>query len=180
MAQFQVPQFLDIESKIVGPLTLKQFGFIAAPALISFFLFFTLNTVIWIIITAILMIAGAAFAFVKINGRPLFVVTIHAITFFWQPKTYIWKRPVIKEVIEVPTVSAKRATIEAKRSALQSALQSISGISKLFLDLTTTKNPIPKREKVVPKKTISEIKEQYQVFRKISGEQQVAKRVDYR
>lgn len=179
MAQFQVPQFLDIESKIVGPLTLKQFGFLAVPFLISFFLFFTLNTFIWVVVSAILFLAGAAFAFLKVNGRPLYVVTIHAINFFWQPKTYFWKRPIVTEVVNVPEPT-KTPSIEAKRSAFQSAMQSISGISKLFLDLTTTKNPIPKREKVVPKKTIAEIKEQYQVFRKISGEKQVAKRVDYR
>ena len=175
MAQFQVPQFLDIESKIVGPLTLKQFAFIAAPVLISFFLFFTLNTIVWVIIAAILILTGAAFAFIKLNGRPLYIMTIHAVTFFWQPKTFFWKRPLVQEVVNVPTV-----TVEAKRSALQTAMQGISGISKLFQDLTTTKNPIPKREKVVPKKTITEIKEQYQVFRRVSGEQQVARRVDYR
>ncbi len=102
-------------------------------------------------------------------------MAIHAVTFFWQPKTFFWKRPLVQEVVNVPT-----ATVEAKRSALQTALQGISGISKLFQDLTTTKNPIPKREKVVPKKTITEIREQYQVFRRVSGEQQVARRVDYR
>ncbi len=178
MAQFEVPQFIDIESKIVGPLTLKQFGFIAAPALISFFLFFVLNTAIWVMICIVLMSFGGAFAFVKINGRPLYMLSFLAAKFFWQPKMFLWKRPVIKETFEIPQV--KPQTVEAKRSALDLASSGISQISKLWQDMTTTKNPIPKREKVIPKKPISDIKEQYQVFRRISGEKEVARRIDYR
>ena len=30
--QFPVPQFTDVEDKIIGPLTLKQFGIILPPA----------------------------------------------------------------------------------------------------------------------------------------------------
>jgi hypothetical protein len=178
MAQFEVPQFIDLESKIVGPLTLRQFAFVAAPALISFFLFFLLNTVIWVIMFIIFMIVGAAFAFIKINSRPLYVLALLAIKFFWHPKMFLWKRPIIKETIEIPTV--KPQTIEAKRSALGLATAGLSQVSKLWQDLTTTKNPIPKREKTIPKKSITEIREQYQVFRRMSGEKQVARRIDYR
>ena len=178
MAQFEVPQFIELESKIVGPLTLRQFAFIAAPALISFFLFFVLNTVIWVMLLVILMVAGASFAFIKINGRPLYALALLSLKFFWQPKMFLWKRPVIKETIEIPEV--KRQTVEAKRSSLSLATAGLSQVSKLWQDLTTTKNPIPKREKTIPKKSIAEIKEQYQVFRRMSGEKQVARRVDYR
>jgi hypothetical protein len=178
MAQFEVPQFIELESKIVGPLTLKQFAFIAAPALLSFLLFFVLNTVIWVLLLVILMIVGASFAFIKINNRPLYMLALLALKFFWRPKMFLWKRPVVKEIIEIPT--ARPQTIESKRSALSLATAGLSQISKLWQDLATTKNPIPKREKAIPKKSIAEIKEQYQVFRKMSGEKQVARRIDYR
>ena len=46
--------------------------------------------------------------------------------------------------------------------------------------MTTTKNPIPKREKILPKAMLQEVQEQYQVFRKLSGEREIAKRVDFR
>jgi len=176
MAQFQVPQYIDLESKIVGPLTLKQFGFIAAPALVCFFLFFVLGLGLWIIFTIILMSAGAAFAFVKVGGRPLYVIALFALSFFWKPKLFLWKRPIVEDVIEVP---ARRA-IEQKRSALQSATAAFSSVGKLWQDLTTSKTPIPKREKTIPKRPVSEIKEQYQVFKRITGEKEVARRIDYR
>ena len=178
MSQFEVPQFIELESKIVGPLTLRQFAFIAAPALVSFFLFFALNTVIWVMLTVILVVAGAAFAFIKINSRPLYALAFLSVKFFWQPKMFLWKRPIVKEAIVIPEV--KRQTVEAKRSALGIAASGLTQVSKLWQDLTTTKNPIPKREKAIPKKSITEIQEQYQVFRRMSGEKQVARRVDYR
>jgi len=178
MAQFEVPQFIELESKIVGPLTLKQFAFIAAPVMVSFFLFFTLNTIIWVMLTVILVVAGAAFAFIKISSRPLYTLAFLSVKFFWQPKMFLWKRPIVKETIVIPEI--KRQTVETKRSALSIAASGLTQVSKLWQDLTTTKNPIPKREKAIPKKSIAEIQEQYQVFRRMSGEKQVARRMDYR
>ncbi|KKS82758.1 MAG: hypothetical protein UV58_C0005G0012 [Candidatus Wolfebacteria bacterium GW2011_GWC1_43_10] len=181
MAQFEVPQFIDVESKIVGPLTLKQFGLIAVPSLASFFLFFVLARFLWVIVAFILVMAGVLFAFIKIGGRPLYLITIYAFQFLWKPKLYLWRRAVVQEEIAIPSPAGGLSAVSAKRNALKSAATGVYGsVTKLWQNLTTTKNPIPKREKAVPKKSISEIKEQYMVFRKVSGEREVAKRVDYR
>lgn len=177
MSQFEVPQNIDLESKIVGPLTLKQFGFVAAPALMCFFLFFVLSMGVWIVVTIILASVGISFAFIKINGRPLYVLAFLSFKFFWRPKLYLWKRPVTEEVMNIPE---PRKSVEAKRNSLKSAMGGLSSVGKLWQDLTTRKTPIPKREKTVPRHSISEIKEQYQVFRRITGEKEVARRVDYR
>jgi len=37
---FVLPQFIDMEAKIVGPLTLKQFGFVGVGTTISFLILF--------------------------------------------------------------------------------------------------------------------------------------------
>jgi len=88
---------------------------------------------------------------------------------------------VVQEEIAIPSPAGGLSAVSAKRNALKSAATGVYGsVTKLWQNLTTTKNPIPKREKAVPKKSISEIKEQYMVFRKVSGEREVAKRVDYR
>ena len=174
MAQFTVPQFIDFESKIVGPLTLKQFAFVALPALICFFLFFVLNLVVWILVTIVLLSIGATFAFIKIGGRPLYMVALYGLKFFWEPKLFLWRRPlVLHEAVAIPSV-------EHTRQNLKDIVPDFSKVGKLFQDLTTTKNPIPKREKTPPRKSIQEIQEQYQVLRRITGEREVARRIDYR
>jgi len=174
--QFQVPQNIDIESKIVGPLTLKQFAFVGGPALMSFFLYFVLSFPLWVAMTVILVPLGIAFAFIKIGGRPFFIVTLLALRYYWQPKLYLWQRPIIEEVVAIPM--PQRA--EARRGALQMALVGISSVGKLWQDITTTKNPLPQREKVLPQRSVGEIQEQYQVFRRLTGEKDVARRIDYR
>jgi hypothetical protein len=173
MAQFSVPQFIDIESKIVGPLTIRQFAIIAVPALLAFALFFVLNIFFWVPIAVVLVSLAVSFAFVKIGGRPLYKIAVYALKFFWQPKLYLWKPAVVTEKIVIPE-------IERKRFELKTLIPDFSKVNKLWQDMTTTKNPIPKREKILPQNTLGEIKEQYQVFRKLSGEREIAKRVDFR
>ncbi len=173
MSQFAVPQFIDVESKIVGPLTIKQFVMIALPSLLAFVLFFVINLVFWIPIAVIFVAGGISFAFVKIGGRPLFMICLYALKFFWQPKLYLWKPAIIEEKIVIPE-------IQHKRLELKSIIPDFSKVNKLWQDMTTTKNPIPKREKMLPKKSLDDIQEHYEVFRKLSGEREIAKRVDFR
>lgn len=100
--QFQVPQFIETESKIVGPLTLKQFLYIAAAGLLSFFMFFILKTFAWIILTALVATFAVSFAFIKYNGRPLITILMSAISYAWRPRLYLWQREAEKKQPEIP------------------------------------------------------------------------------
>ena len=86
--QFQVPQFIEVEDKIFGPLTLKEFIYLAVAGGVVFMLFFILQTWLWVIMAAILVTGATAFAFIKINGRPLAIILIAALRYAWQPKFY--------------------------------------------------------------------------------------------
>lgn len=165
--QFQTPQFIDVENKIVGPLTLKQFFYLAGAGAISFVFYFILAAWLWFIITAILGAIAIALAFVKYNGQSLPKILWAAFSFFWKPKLYLWKR-----VAEEKTFS-----IETKRKDLQV----FSSVKKLWQDLMTTKTPIPKREKTAMSPFWGKKpKEGFQMFRKLTGEKEAARRVDYR
>ena len=172
--QFSVPQFIEFESKIVGPLTIRQFAFIAVPVLVSFALFFVLILPIWILVATVLLSVGISFAFIKIGGRPLYMVVLYALKYFWQPRLFLWKTPIV--VRQEPAIPS----VQRRRQQLKDIVPDFSKIGKLWQDITTSKEPIPKREKRQPKKSIGDIQEQYQVFRRITGEKEVARRVDYR
>lgn len=173
MAQFEVPQFIDIESKIVGPLTLKQFIFVAIPLLISFFLFFILNMFVWAIVAITLISFGISLAFLKISGRPFYKVVLFMFKYFWEPKLYLWRSPIVSEMVEISDIKRKRNYLEIVNTG-------ISSVSKLWQEIMTRKTPIPRREKKMPKRTTAELQEQYQVFKRITGDKKIAKRVDYR
>ena len=90
--RFQVPQFIEHEAKVVGPFTLKQSMYLGAPLVISFFLYFLLPTLVFIITAILLEFLGIALNFVTIGGKSLPTVLLHAVGFAVAPKTYIWTK----------------------------------------------------------------------------------------
>lgn len=117
--QFQVPQFIETESKIIGPLTLKQFLYIAVAFLFSFFTFFVFKTFAWVILTAVIGIIAFSLAFIKYNGRPLTVLLKSVLAYAWQPKLYLWHQetialPKIPEIKFPPTGGPEMPTSKIK------------------------------------------------------------------
>lgn len=92
--QFRVPQFIDLEDKVVGPLTLKQFGYILGAAGFSFIIW-TFIPIRLIAILLILAVGGLflALAFVKINNRPFGDLLESAFAYYTGSKIYTWKQP---------------------------------------------------------------------------------------
>lgn len=99
MHQFVVPQFLDVESKIIGPLTVRQFIiFLAGAGMI--FLVFKLASFWMAAIEGILVFAlTGVFAFLKINGRPFHFFLLNLIQTLRRPTLKIWNKEVFSENI---------------------------------------------------------------------------------
>ncbi len=90
--QFNVPQFVEVEDKIFGPLTLKQFLMLLGGGLILLFAWFLFK--LWFVVVLAIPIALflVAVIFVKINGRPFMSFLAAWIRYLSNPRTYIWKR----------------------------------------------------------------------------------------
>jgi hypothetical protein len=91
--RFQVPQFIEVEDKIFGPLTLKQFIYLVGGGGLSF-IAYTIIGNLFISIIFILPIIGfsLALAFYKINNKPFINVIEAAFHYFFGEKLYIWKK----------------------------------------------------------------------------------------
>jgi hypothetical protein len=92
--QFRVPQFIDLEDKVVGPLTLKQFGYILGAGGFSFIIW-TFIPIRIVAIILMLIVSGLflALAFIKINNRPFADLLESAFSFYTGSKVYTWKQP---------------------------------------------------------------------------------------
>ena len=90
--QFKVPQFLDIEDKIFGPLTFKEFVYLAGGAGLCFVLYKLLGLLLGAI--TILAVAGLAIALAKYkpNNKPFINMIEASFNYLIQDKLYIWKR----------------------------------------------------------------------------------------
>jgi hypothetical protein len=93
-----VPQHIDVEDKIVGPLTAKQLGWVVALGIILLILWNMLPKILFFIVGVPLVIIFLALTFYKPYGQPLGSFVIFGIMYFFRPKVYFWKRTPQKEI----------------------------------------------------------------------------------
>ena len=89
--RFTVPQFIEHEMKIIGPLTFKQFIFVGFAGAICFVIYF-IAPKLFLISAIILGGISVSLAFLKIGGRPIPTVLGNFLKFSLTPKTFIWKK----------------------------------------------------------------------------------------
>ena len=94
--QFPVPQFTDVEDKIIGPLTLKQFGIFAGAGMVVFLGYAASgkNIVVLIIMVIIFGVPAMAVAFVKYNGRPIYNTLGNVTKFISSDKILVFHKEV--------------------------------------------------------------------------------------
>jgi hypothetical protein len=91
--RFQVPQFIEVEDKIFGPLTLKQFIYLAGGGGLSFLVYVLLKSFILSVIPIVLILGvSAALAFYKLYNRSFVVIAEAAFKYYTSAKLYIWKK----------------------------------------------------------------------------------------
>ncbi|MDD2656085.1 MAG: PrgI family protein [Patescibacteria group bacterium] len=92
MQQFVVPQFIDVEDKIIGPVTTRQFLIILVAGIIIF-LFYRFGDFSFFIFSLVLF-GGLAllFAFVKINGQTFHYFVLNIIQSAKKPSLRIWRK----------------------------------------------------------------------------------------
>src|ERR1035437_49598 len=90
--QFRVPQFLDIEDKIFGPFTFKEFVYLAGGAGLCFVLY----KVLGLLLGAIPILAAAGFSVAlaryRPNNKPFISLIESGLNYLLQDKLYIWER----------------------------------------------------------------------------------------
>jgi hypothetical protein len=98
--QFQVPQFIEVEDKIFGPFTFRQFIYLGGGLGLSYLLLRLLPLLISFPLIAGVMALTLALAFFKYNGRPFILALESAFFFVLHPRLYLWnneKKPNAKK-----------------------------------------------------------------------------------
>jgi len=90
--RFEVPQFIEIEDHIFGPLTWKQFVYLAGGAGFGVIAFFVLPFLIFILIAIPIGALSAALAFYPVNNRPFSVFLESVYRYFKGNRLYLWRR----------------------------------------------------------------------------------------
>ncbi len=103
--RFEVPQFIEIEDKIIGPLTWKQFVYLAGGAGVLIILYFMLPFIFFVMIGLPFGALSASLAFHKINNRPFSVFLESFLGYATKAKLYLWRKDEAQAIIEKPTVT---------------------------------------------------------------------------
>lgn len=90
--KYIVPQFIDNENKILGPITVRQFMIVLASVFILFILYSIFPFVYFAIMAAVIVPISATFAFVKINGQPFHLFAVNVLQTQMRPKIRVWNK----------------------------------------------------------------------------------------
>lgn len=90
--QFVVPQFIDAEDKIFGPITARQFIILMVVFMVEFAMFRLLSFVTFLIIGIPFLALGGTVAFARINGAPFHYFFLNIIQTFKKPRLRVWSR----------------------------------------------------------------------------------------
>jgi len=142
--QFQVPQFIEIEDKIFGPLTLKQFLYLAggAGACVALFIYIPFKLVAILIIIPVAAFS-LALTFYKVNGKPFIDVVQSFFYYTLGSKLYLWKKADKKPVSQITE------QVQMAKSLLTVPKMSESKLKDLTwsLDIKESLNPVTHEEK---------------------------------
>ncbi len=131
--EFSVPQFIEQAPKIVGPLTWRQFLFIGGAVAILFALFFIIkHLILFLFIVILVMGIASSFAFLKVGGRPLFMVLTNFFSFFISSKLYIWRKKRIP-----PKIITKKEKVGIKKEEIDKISLLKIGEKSRLRDLST-------------------------------------------
>lgn len=121
---YQVPQFIEVEDKIIGPLTLKQFIYLAGGAGICAIFLLYLPLFIGILLSIPVAALAGALAFYKVNNKNFVEVLEAGFKYYTGGRLYLWKKEPkaapkqVVSVSETPTGPQKLGLTRGKLEEL--------------------------------------------------------------
>ena len=143
MKQYNIPQFVDSEDKIVGQITLRQFAVLAIGVVIGGFLwYFKPNIPVFIITIIPVVVASIIFAFIKINGQNFDIFLTNVIIYILKPTLFLWSRDIDpnQSVIKTTIQKKKASFIREEKEYNQSRVQEVAWTLDTYGEKTIIKD----------------------------------------
>ncbi|MBT4277318.1 PrgI family protein [Candidatus Falkowbacteria bacterium] len=90
MKQFVVPQFISVESKILGPITVRQFVLLMGALLLSILFYKFADFTLFLFLTTVNFGIAGMFSFGKVNGRPIHYFLLNFVQTTFLPRKRVW------------------------------------------------------------------------------------------
>jgi len=132
--QYVVPQFIDVEDKIFGPVTARQFVILLVAGLTLFVAFKLADFALFIFLAAVLGGGALVVAFVKINGQAFHYFLLNIVQTLRRPALRIWNK--VYDTAEIKRLQAE-GVVPIIEAAKPIARISYSRIRDLSLTVNT-------------------------------------------
>ncbi len=103
--RFEVPQFIEIEDKIFGPLTWRQFLYLGGGLGMAVVIFFTTNFLVFLFFGLPLALLAGALAFYPINSRPFSFFLEALFNYLTKQRLYLWRKK--SDIVHTASVPLK-------------------------------------------------------------------------
>lgn len=123
-----VPQYIDVEDKVAGPLTIKQLGWMIVMGITLLILWNVLPFAGFVVIGFPIAVIFVSLAFFRPYGQPMGSFVAHGIMYFFKPKIYVWKRAP-QNIINIPQ---KNKAVEHFAPEKHLSEQSIKELAQLL------------------------------------------------
>lgn len=115
--RYKVPQKIDMEDRIVGPLTLAQFLYVMVGGMIAYALyqtvFFTNPLLFWVLVIPVGIIT-VSMAFLKIQEEPFPKFLVHTLLYLTRAKQRVWMKDGITQLGGKVFLEEKKTIVKAK------------------------------------------------------------------
>lgn len=136
MSRFVVPQFIDEEAKIIGPITGRQFVVMLGALLIEFIFYKLFDFALFLLIGVPFILFALVMAFVKIRGQKFHYFLLNFIQKLRRPALRVWDKRFeekwmiakVEEPKKEPPAPLARAPVTSSRLSELSLVVNTGGV----------------------------------------------------
>ena len=132
--RYVVPQFIDAEDKIMGPITTRQFLILLVTAFLMFLAFKLFDFTLFIIVALGELALGGTLAFFKVNGQPVHYFILNLIQTTRRPRLRVWDKELTTD--ELRTILRQPPPVPPKARVVKAAIEE-SHLAELTLVVNT-------------------------------------------
>jgi hypothetical protein len=131
--RFEVPQFIEVEDKVVGPLTWRQFIYLAGGIGILIVIWFSMPLIGFVILGIPLGALAGFLAFHRINNRPFSLFLESFVSYWRKGRLYLWKKE------EEQTIMSFTSESEVVHGAVQGDRRRLTSLAEKLEFYSTEK-----------------------------------------
>ncbi|MFA6475566.1 MAG: PrgI family protein [Patescibacteria group bacterium] len=94
-----MPQFIEVESKVIGPISVRQFIILLFASGIIFIWYSLFSSIIFVVLSLVTAAIAIVFAFAKVNSQPFHAFALSLIQTLQRPKLSVWQHQGKQQIV---------------------------------------------------------------------------------